>query len=995
MFSISTTPAKQSVSETITVLSGRLSSATLLEDRRAAILGLRSFAKDFPASVASGALRSLIGSLSKDGEDVDTVKVVLETLLMLFSPNEDSPEASEEIALWLADEFTQRQENITLLLDFLDSSDFYSRLYALQLLGAILSARTERTEECVFTAPLGISRLVSILDDQREAIRNEAISLLIYLTPTSVEIQKLIAFENAFDKLFAIIEADGSLADGGRTVEDCLILLANLLRGNTSNQSLFRESGCITRLAELLGRVLQPQSEALDIASWAEAQKNRNVYAFLAIIRLFIVRGSVGTSQNQTAIWKHGLAYQILQLAFSQGAQAQIKAEALITCGDVIRRNPGLQENFAGLMVPAPLDTSAGGDETANGRATVYVIDGLLDLTLCLQEPQEFDVRYAACECLQAYFANHEVVRLHFLDRAIDGHQSGRHESTNVLTILLQSSSEVSASDPYRYWFAAVIAFHLLYENPAAKAKAMSLTEGDSENGEEVVTSIQTITAQVTSGLRRNDDTRVLVGYLMLLLGWLFEDLDAVDDFLAEGSNVQSLIQAVTQPKAVGGELAQGLCAMLLGVAYEFSTKDSPIPRATLHSILTSRLDRDLYLDRLSKLRSHPLLRDFEVTPQKLDTSSPGRQADVYFDGMFVEFFKDNYSRVARAIDRDPSMEISVVTNGIQKGISRELVDSLRNQVQEKDHALQEAQVALASLERQIGQEQADHRRTRDTAVVEMSRVKSVNEGLQKHHDDELRKLQGQHAAEDADHKKQVAQLQAQQIARDSDHQKQLVQARKMAEAEAERLQRRTEAEKADLRATISRFEVDLIKVRNNAIEKTGTDPHVAQAQKSKTQEFQSLRDEHTAQLQQERLKIKEAEIKLEKETTRVKDAEVRIRTLEVQLEETHAITKELRSKTQETESALAESNKAKETSQSELEDLLMVFGDLEEKVERYKARLLELGETVSDGEDEGDDDDDDDDDDDEASDDSGEEVVDDEDKGENKHEDKKNVKSR
>lgn len=325
MFSIPTAPAKQSVSETITVLSGRLSSATLLEDRRAAILGLRSFSKDYPASVASGALRSLIGSLSKDGEDVDTVKVVLETLLMLFSPNEDSPEASEEIALWLADEFTQRQENITLLLDFLDTNDFYSRLYSLQLLVAILSARTERTEECIFTAPLGISRLVAVLDDQRDAIRNEGIALLTYLTPTSVEIQKLVAFENAFERLFNIIEADGALSEGGRTVEDCLILLSNLLRSNTSNQSLFRESGCINRLADLLSRVLKPQSEGL--ATWAQAQKNRNIYALLAVIRLFIVRGSAGTSLNQTAIWRHGLAYHVLQLAFSHEAQTQIKAE--------------------------------------------------------------------------------------------------------------------------------------------------------------------------------------------------------------------------------------------------------------------------------------------------------------------------------------------------------------------------------------------------------------------------------------------------------------------------------------------------------------------------------------------------------------------------------------------------------------------------------------------------------------------------------------------
>lgn len=83
-------PAKQTATDTISTLSSRLASATLLEDRRAAILGLRSFAKEYPASVASGALRGLIACLIKDSEDVDTTKVVLETLLMLFNPNESS-----------------------------------------------------------------------------------------------------------------------------------------------------------------------------------------------------------------------------------------------------------------------------------------------------------------------------------------------------------------------------------------------------------------------------------------------------------------------------------------------------------------------------------------------------------------------------------------------------------------------------------------------------------------------------------------------------------------------------------------------------------------------------------------------------------------------------------------------------------------------------------------------------------------------------------------
>lgn len=94
-------PVKQTATDAIGILCNRLQSATLLEDRRAAILGLRSFAKTYPASVASGSLRDLIASLRKDAEDVDTLKVVLETLLMLFSPDENSvsDHISEIIAL--------------------------------------------------------------------------------------------------------------------------------------------------------------------------------------------------------------------------------------------------------------------------------------------------------------------------------------------------------------------------------------------------------------------------------------------------------------------------------------------------------------------------------------------------------------------------------------------------------------------------------------------------------------------------------------------------------------------------------------------------------------------------------------------------------------------------------------------------------------------------------------------------------------------------------
>ncbi|POR33297.1 Ribosomal protein arginine N-methyltransferase rmt3 [Tolypocladium paradoxum] len=940
MFSIPAAPAKQSVSDTINILSGRLHSATLLEDRRAAILGLRSFAKDFPASVASGALRSLIGSLAKDGDDVDTVKVVLETLLMLFNPNDDSPEASDEIVLWLADEFTQRQENITLLLGFLESTDFYPRLYSLQLLAAILSARTQRTEECVFTAPLGISHLVAALDDQREAVRNEAIGLLTGLTPTSAEIQKLVAFENAFERIFAIVETDGSLSEGGSAVEDCLILLANLLRRNASNQSLFRESGCMTRLGDLLRNVLKAQHPDGEVAAWAQVQRNRNMYAFLAVIRLFLAAGSAGVSQNQNAFWKHGLVYHVLQLAFSRDiGHVPIKAEALITCGDMIRNAQALQESFAQLTVPSPLQSPAAAGETPNGSDTVYVIDGLLDLILNTNDQLMFDLRFAACECLKAYLSNHSEVRLHFLNRAIDGYQEGSNESANILTVLLRPDSGAVAADPYRQWFATAIAFHLLHDNAAAKAKALGLTEGDSEKGEEVVTCIQTVTAHLISGIGRGDDPRSLVGYLMLLLGWMFEDMDAVNDFLAEGSNVQSLIQAVSQPLPTGAELVQGLSAMLLGVAYEFSTKDSPIPRATLHSILTSRLGRDRYLDRLSTLRAHPLIRDFEVTPQKHGASSPNGLPDVFFDAVFVEFFKDSYSRIARAIDRAPELEISVVANGIQRGISRELVDSLRDQVEDRDRALEEAKAKTVSLEELLEQRQAEQRHSSEWAALELSKLRGAYETLQRAHETELRALQSQQSAKEADYQKNLAQ------------------ARKTAQAETDRAQLRTEAEAADLRATISRLEVDLIKVsarkRLHGVaaepakhcvfaDGTGGGP---QANKSNADDVKALQKEHSRLVAEQVSGRQKAEERGRELETRLDQAKAAITETECKAKAVSVPSRRASSKRInpcQAETARLDATKSRDAAQSELDDLLMVFGDLEEKAARYKASRIE-----------------------------------------------------
>lgn len=95
-------------------------------------------------------------------------------------------------------------------------------------------------------------------------------------------------------------------------------------------------------------------------------------------------------------------------------------------------------------------------------------------------------------------------------------------------------------------------------------------------------------------------------------------------------------------------------------------------------------------------------------------------------------------------------------------------------------------------------------------------------------------------------------------------------------------------------------------------------------------QDLQTAYDEYTANKDEQGARLQRAEEK-------AKDLEASIAAADF--------------KVTKAEAALIEKEKEKQSVQSELDDLLMVFGDMEDKVGKYKERLQKLGETVSDGE--------------------------------------------
>ena len=644
--------------------------------------------------------------------------------------------------------------------------------------------------------------------------------------------------------------------------------------------------------------------------------------------------------------------------------------------------------------MPSPLEVNT--EAQAKPPADkIYIIDALLNMTLSVPTVSMFDVRSAAGECIQAYFFNHTGIRHHFLRRAIEGHTAGNDETSNVLSILINGSRSYQSSDPYRLWFAARITFELLYEDAEAKKMTMAIMEGDAESGEEVVTCIQTITGNLITSLQNNDDDRICVGYLMLLCGWLFDDADAVNDFLGEGSIVQSLIQVTSRP-GKGLDMVQGLCAVLLGILYEFSTKDSPIPRRTLQPLLISGLGRDGYTSRISRLRQHPVVRDFEVIPQNLSSTQPGNMPEVYFDQAFVNFLKDNFNRLIRAIDRDPGKEVL----RLQEGVDRDLVDSLRAQIEDKAKAVEKASSDLIAMERILGQEQIDHKRSKDSSKAEFVRIKNINDALQKGHEAEVTKSEAEHRmaiqqmqnqhqrqAQDLERRAQQAAVEAARQAEVTARQhgselaslnqrlrmlevggvqaKETIDKFQRASRETAETLRQRDEQIALLKNDIQQLETQLSSLRNDVQQRDGQLNNLSDTLQQRDAQVDILQDtiatSHAEQtelkttIQQRDTQLNSIMEDLQKRDTRIDTltSEVQARTsdlaaakasttraeasLQARLKEQTTSATQAREKEAGLRAEVQEKEEARLAAQTELDDLLIVLQDLEEKRTRDK----------------------------------------------------------
>ncbi|XP_072319357.1 general vesicular transport factor p115 isoform X2 [Eucyclogobius newberryi] len=679
--------------ETIQKLCDRVASSTLLDDRRDAVRALKSLSKKYRMEVGTQAMDHLINILQTDRSDSEIVGYALDTLYNLIcndeeeeqdavspkpkqktvpTPDESAQKQADDLGAQFTEKFIEDPEHLTLILALLEEFDFHVRWPGVKLLTALLKNQGPQVQGVILVSPMGVSRLMDLLADSREIIRNDGLLLLQHLTKSNAAIQKIVAFENAFERLLDIITDEGS-SDGGIVVEDCLLLLLNLLKNNSSNQNFFKEGSYIQRM--------KPWFEVGDDNAGWSAQKVTNLHLMLQLVRVLVspVNSPGATTSCQKAMYTCGLLQQLCTILMATGVPADILTETINTVSEVIRGNQVNQDYFASVNAPSNPP-----------RPAIVVL-----LMSMVNERQPFVLRCAVLYCFQCFLYKN---------------QKGQGEIVATLLPSTIDANSISAgqllcgglfsADSLSNWCAAVALAHALQENLTQKEQLLRVQLATSL-GKPPVSLLQQCTNILSQGdkiARQGSKVQTRVGLLMLLCTWISNCPIAVTHFLHNQENVPFLTAQISENLGEDERLVQGLCALLLGICIYYN--DNSLENYTkekLKHLIEKRIGKENFVEKLGFITKHELYSRAAQKPQPVFPSPE----QMLFDHEFTKLVKDLEGMITKAVHK--SSEDEKKEEEVKKTLEQHdnIVTQYKELIREQDAEIQKLKEQVASVSTQ------------------------------------------------------------------------------------------------------------------------------------------------------------------------------------------------------------------------------------------------------------------------------------------------------
>ncbi|XP_073196442.1 general vesicular transport factor p115 isoform X2 [Lepidochelys kempii] len=666
--------AQPSGAETIQKLCDRVASSTLLDDRRDAVRALKSLSKKYRLEVGFQAMEHLINVLQTDRSDSEIIGYALDTLCNIVSNDleeeeqeENSQKQVDDLGRQFTEIFIKQQENVTLLLTFLEEFDFHVRWPGVKLLTSLLKQQGPQVQQIILVSPMGVSRLMDLLADSREVIRNDGVLLLQQLTKSNAAIQKIVAFENAFERLLDIVTDEGN-SDGGIVVEDCLLLLQNLLKNNNSNQNFFKEGSYIQRM--------KPWFEVGDDNSGWSAQKVTNLHLMLQLVRVLVspTNPPGATSSCQKTMFHCGLLQQLCTILMATGVPADILTETINTVSEVIRGCQINQDYFASVNAPSNPP-----------RPAIVVL-----LMSMVNERQPFVLRCAVLYCFQCYLYKNQKGQGEIVSTLLPSTIDATGNSVSAGQLLCGG---LFSTDSVSNWCAAVALAHALQENATLKEQLLRVQLATSIGNPPV-----SLLQQCTNILSQGSKVQTRVGLLMLLCTWLSDCPIAVTHFLHNSANIPFLTGQIAENLGEEEQLVQGLCALLLGICIYYNDNSlENCRKEKLKQLIEKRIGKENFIEKLGFISKHELYSRAAQKPQP-SFSSPDH---MMFDHEFTKLVKELEGIITKAIYK--SSEEDKQEEEVKKSLEQHdnIVTHYKKVIREQDQQLEELKQKVNTLKSQ------------------------------------------------------------------------------------------------------------------------------------------------------------------------------------------------------------------------------------------------------------------------------------------------------
>ncbi|CAH8512359.1 unnamed protein product [Dicrocoelium dendriticum] len=693
----------------------RFQSAIRTEDRRDSLRTLKALSKKYRLEVGTKAMPLFIESLRNDREDTDSVCYSLESLYSVMNDDDDNEQDSHELlnvptdlGCQLTEIFIKKPENVTLVMGFVDTYEVHIRRSALRLLTVLLNNQLKETQKVILQCPRAISKLIDLLSDPREALRNDALLLLLELTKSHVTIQKIVAFENTFERLFIIMQSEG-WSDGGVVVEDCLNLLFQLLDGNSANQILFKENGFVQRLLPLLDSKLDGDDHQ---THWL-TQKIVNVHLTMQVIRALVSprNKSQNTRLCQTHMYNCGLLSKLCGIIMTNSVPSDVLTKAIYTLADTVRGCQVNQDYLTQVIAPS---------EPPQPIITILLIS-------MVNERQALTVRTAALYCFQCYVHSNTKMQSAIVTSML----SRPPEASAPISVGQLLCGGLFSNDAPSSWFSSIAFSHCIQDNVQLKEDLLCVHLATGDGGLTSVSLLQ----QCFSWFQSTTHFQTKIGLLQLMCTWLAYCPAAVRCFilasppLPPSSNTQrpppasdsaggstatsprgfNLSTLISEVSTLGNDesdtLLGGLITLLTCICILFNPSDVPgFDRKSLIDTLEKRMGLDVMLEQLNQVSK---LEAF-IAASRAPEPEYQNSSDLIFDYSFTKLFKRLEYEAIRAfhpLESGPNtVDLRQTDSYAAISCSRELFDGYEQKLAAKDQELHQLRSRITSLESELAE---------------------------------------------------------------------------------------------------------------------------------------------------------------------------------------------------------------------------------------------------------------------------------------------------